>query len=854
MSWSEAKWVVDQLLQKTGQAPNNMRKMNVIVQSSTSLGLKFLEPADSYDSAGNLICSVGGVMVRMSTEGYPETVNDGSLVINNTELGAYENDPYTVDGLTEGTTYYFSCFPYSKQGVFNLSSDGRNRGEGVPANGESVKVSITIDDDSGFTSAVITCVDETDPTATQTATLTPSKLTHTFSVPIGDTYHVEYGAVTDYFKPNNTESKVSVAGATTEYTGEYSYFTSQIVVTYPTGSTLTCTCGEKSYTATSTTGTYTFKVHQAGDWVLLATNGSETAEKTVTITNTGETKNVTLAYFTATITVDYPEGSTLTCSCNGRVYTATTTTGHYVFEVHSTGTWLVKSVLGEESAQENVTISADGESKSVTLAYFRSYIDVTYPEGSILTCTCGSDTLTADSTTGSYRFTIRKAGSWVVKITNGSETSESTVVITGSGETKSVTLAYFTAYINVTYPAGSTLTCTGNGKSYTASTTTGSYQFQLHQAGTWTLRVTDGSQESVTTVNITTDGQTESVTLSYVKIYGISRTVANSSVAWARTDDAVGMTATASVGTTAGSSDFSSCYPWSQMTRETVSGNVMVKIPEFWYERKVTNGVETIRIADKAGVEGFTKHPGSGRYVGAYKTSSNNKSVTGAAPQVSQTRATMRTNAKSVGSGWGIIDAATNSAIQMLFMVEFATNDSQAAIGRGYCDGNSAAINTGSCDSVPGLTGRPAGTDGKVDVVYRGIEGIWGNVWEWMDGLNYNGNSDKYFVCTDPSKYADDTSTDYTELSFTSPTANAYISKEGCDTNVPWAMCPSEATGGSETTYYPDYFYQNSGWRVAGRSGGWAYGSGCGLFLLDCDGGSSYTSTRIGSRLLYVPS
>ena len=49
----------------------------------------------------------------------------------------------------------------------------------------------------------------------------------------------------------------------------------------------------------------------------------------------------------------------------------------------------------------------------------------------------------------------------------------------------------------------------------------------------------------------------------YVKIYGISRDITASSPVWARTDDAVGKTATASVGTIAGHSDFDNCYPWS---------------------------------------------------------------------------------------------------------------------------------------------------------------------------------------------------------------------------------------------------------------------------------------------------
>lgn len=854
MSWSEAKWVVDQLLQKTGQAPNNMRAFAVFATSKTSLALRFQEPADSYDAAGNLMCSVGGVMVRMSTEGYPKSVNDGDLVINNTNLGAYASTPYEVTGLTAGTTYYFAAFPYSSQGVFNLSSSGANRAECVPADGEQAKVTISIDDIGGFTSAVITCVDETDSTATQTATLTPSKLTHTFTVPIGDTYHIEYGAVTDYFKPNNTAAKVSVAGAVTEYTGEYFYFTSTIVVNYPTGSELTCTCGDVSYQATSTTGTYRFKVHKAGSWVLRATNGSEVAESTVVISDTGETKNVTLAYFTATIAVTYPEGATLTCSSGGKVYTADTTTGSYTFEVHQTGTWTIKAVSGDEMVQTTVTISADGEAKTATLAFFRSTIAVTYPAGSTLTCVCGEDTLTAETTSGSYTFTVRKAGTWVVKATNGSETAESSVVISASGQNKSVSLSYFTATINVVYPQGCTLTCSGNNKTLTASTNIGTYQFTVHQAGTWTVKISDGTQETEKAVNITADGQSVNVTLAFVKIYGISRTVGNSSVSWARTDDAAGMTATASVGTVAGHSDFDDCYPWSDMQRETLStGDVMVKIPEFWYQRKIDSGVEHIRIADKA-VDGFAKHPGSGLYVGAYKTSSDKKSVKNAAPTVNQTRATMRTNAKSKGAGWGLIDAAANSAIQMLFMVEFATNDGQAAIGRGYCDGNSAAINSGSCDTVPNLTGRPAGTDGKVDVVYRGIEGIWGNIFEWMDGLNYNGDTDNYYVCTDPSKYADDTATGYTKLNYTSPASNNYITKEGLDNSVPWAMCPSEATGGSETTHYPDYFYQNAGWRVASLSGFWSDGSACGPFYLVCSAASSITNSHRGSRLLYRPS
>ena len=44
MGWAEAKWTVDQILQKIGQAPNNMRKFTAFSVSKTEIGLKFLEP------------------------------------------------------------------------------------------------------------------------------------------------------------------------------------------------------------------------------------------------------------------------------------------------------------------------------------------------------------------------------------------------------------------------------------------------------------------------------------------------------------------------------------------------------------------------------------------------------------------------------------------------------------------------------------------------------------------------------------------------------------------------------------------------------------------------------------------
>ena len=417
------------------------------------------------------------------------------------------------------------------------------------------------------------------------------------------------------------------------------------------------------------------------------------------------------------------------------------------------------------------------------------------------------------------------------------------------------------ATLTVTAPAGCTVTVSKDGKTKTKTAgADGLAVFKGLATGEWTVTIANSTDTYTDTVDLVADYTKK---MSFGKIYGISRDVTSSSPVWARTDDAVGKTATASVGTVAGSSDFDNCYPWSGIHRETLStSDVMVKIPKFWFQRYREGNVEYIKIADKAAT-GFTLHPAfkhSGVecdhiYVGAYKTSFSNKSVTGGYPQTQLKRATMRTYAKNKGTGWNLIDIAALSAIQMLILVEFATNNVQAAIGRGYCDRNSDAISTGSCDSVANLTGRSAGMDGKVDVVWRGIEGLWGNVCELVDGVNWNNGT--YYVCNDPSKYADDTATNYTALSFKGATnwSSSYITEEGLDTgDNEHVMLPAAAGSGSDSTYDCDACWSNTGWRVFVRSGVWDNDSRCGLFTANLYYPSHDSSPYIGSRLLYIPS
>ena len=74
------------------------------------------------------------------------------------------------------------------------------------------------------------------------------------------------------------------------------------------------------------------------------------------------------------------------------------------------------------------------------------------------------------------------------------------------------------AAIGVTYPAGSTCTCTDGVKTLTAKDTTGKALFVIPYAGTWMVKAVSGSKSTSKTVSITAEGQVETVTLTFETI------------------------------------------------------------------------------------------------------------------------------------------------------------------------------------------------------------------------------------------------------------------------------------------------------------------------------------------------
>ena len=434
-------------------------------------------------------------------------------------------------------------------------------------------------------------------------------------------------------------------------------------------------------------------------------------------------------------------------------------------------------------------------------------------------------------------------------------------------------------------------------------------------------------------------------------IYGVKRSLTTTSSAWERTDNAVGKVANATHDGTAVENDFDSIYPWSDIitynydtTNKVITaylgdpnfafdgtnGEVLTRIPEFYYRRFRDEDYEYIQIS-KYAIEGFIKSPAFsvGRYLTSYDGTKAH-SISGANPEVQRNISSFRTISKNVGTGFGQMDYHY-FLLQMLYLVEYADYNSQSKLGKGvvsmrvsnndkaliaessvnriiinstsagnflvgqqisigtsaienwsvakyrtitsiedyssggvtgkaiYFDGTAVniAVNNviwshgqmaGHCD-ILGMKSGCLSNDGKHGIIYRGIENIFGNVFQFVDGINIKDYV--AYVCYDPDEYVSDKFTSpYQAVGYTnSNNSNVYAKALGYDGNNPLIALTTE-TGGSDSTNMCDYYYSNSGNRIARVGGTYSNGAIAGLWYWVLGSASSYTYYTLGSRLL----
>ena len=352
-----------------------------------------------------------------------------------------------------------------------------------------------------------------------------------------------------------------------------------------------------------------------------------------------------------------------------------------------------------------------------------------------------------------------------------------------------------------------------------------------------------------------------SVSCEFTRIYGVSWD-GTSTTAFSRTDGAAAFVdPSPAVGTGSGSSPFDNLLPWSGLEKvEDSAGGILVKIPKYYYKWTQSGTTLKLQVADGP-MSGYSVSPahadrgdGVGErdivYVGRYHCASTYKSTSGVKPAANLTRAQFRTNIHNLGSEYYQYDFAMYWTIMMLYLVEFADWNSQAKIGYG-CGNNSATENMGSTDSMTYHTGTSAAsrtTYGHVQ--YRWIEDLWGNVYDWCDGIYFS--STNVYCIKNPGSFSDTTGG---TLVGTRPTSGGYISAWSVPTaaGFEYALYPS-AVSGSDSTYICDYCGYDASGVVLLVGGNYYQGQNRGAFCLYGSDAASGENAGIGSRLQKLPS
>lgn len=282
----------------------------------------------------------------------------------------------------------------------------------------------------------------------------------------------------------------------------------------------------------------------------------------------------------------------------------------------------------------------------------------------------------------------------------------------------------------------------------------------------------------------------------------------------------------------------------------------MVHFPKYYYRTElVTIGKFKLYISDRKLTDSYKEEREC--LIGvfeAYNTDGKLTSRPNTTSTENQTIETFFNQAQTNGSNWGLIDYRAHKTIANLFCAKYGNTNISTDNSSIPCSGG-----TRSWDSSIGATVSLGNRDGKSSKSsnFLGLEDCYYGKYEFVQGINiinrqwivYDGGLK---VNTDLSGL---TSAGYTNVRqiVASSSSNTAASSSGWITGIAHGeyadIMPTYVSGGSDTTYYADYYYQNTGNRVFARSGASGHGSHCGVFYSGASYVSSASSSYIGSRL-----
>lgn len=294
---------------------------------------------------------------------------------------------------------------------------------------------------------------------------------------------------------------------------------------------------------------------------------------------------------------------------------------------------------------------------------------------------------------------------------------------------------------------------------------------------------------------------------------------------------------------------------WGGIQDVTIDGQYMVKIPKFYIRRgTISSGANTGKeawwISDQP-VDGYVVHPafkvGGSEvdqiYVGKYQASMDGSKLgsrPGVLPAVDRTLTQFQADAAARNvygvSGFGLWSVYHWSAIQWLYLVENATMDSQSETGQGRVSASSAA-NVDASDVA--------------QATYRGIVGLWGNVWQWMDGLKTISGVINLWDRDGNQSWVNTGQTPPNMNNWTYPVTFMNAVGSGYDMHDVF-LSKTGPTSNSGATAPDGQYWNNSAEYFPIVGGSWGDGALAGLWDVNCHDAASNSRAGVGARLAKV--
>jgi hypothetical protein len=313
-------------------------------------------------------------------------------------------------------------------------------------------------------------------------------------------------------------------------------------------------------------------------------------------------------------------------------------------------------------------------------------------------------------------------------------------------------------------------------------------------------------------------------------------------------------------------------------------GQVMVEIKKFYYQWDFDeNGNFELNIS-KQPLYGFKVYPSfldingkeiesvyigayqaqlydasAGTYIGnatnTYASGDMLASISGVKPHTNESRVEFRAAAAARGAGWQQLDYYLMTMIQILYLTEYANYDIQTTISKGNTQFAVSGYNvgvSGKSNSIGNYSSGQftVGGDTSDYASYRGLENIYGTVWQHIDGASIyadGAGANTLYTTTHSSYFADGTADYHKVVGYLPNTINYGRSV------INYSFIPEQVIGIS--SYMSDRFFPPTaeGWTVLTWGGASYHNLYAGLFCYATDRAASFAINTTGARLCFVP-